>query len=228
MGWLVEKNRRLSPVKPAGSSGLADMDTPTKKRHDIGYLCENLESWVTELNKPKNFGGSEFTFLPSLAQVRGIEAIPNPNLSLTGPFTMNYNRHGLKWRSDVRTCGHIDKGVAWTNVVIHLPNDGFFYVEESLLPVVASNRRNERHMNTCSEGWAYLDQQIWPKLAPFEDFARDWFGYGPSKKLQRQIMYHDTSNRLDISVRCPELRIGVDFVFEPSYPVPEVPDDFWF
>ena len=83
-------------------------------------------------------------------------------------------------------------------------------------------------MNTCSEGWAYLDKQIWPKLAPFEDFARNWFGYDPSKKLQRQIMYNDTSNRLDISLRCPELHVGIDFVFEPGYPVPDVPEDFWF
>jgi hypothetical protein len=222
--WLAEKTKRLSPIKPAASSSLADMDSPTKKRHDIGYICENLESWVTQLNQPTESGSGGGTVLPSLDQVRAVVGAGD-----TGSIAMNYNRDGLIWRSDVRTCVLRDnKNVLWKNVVIHLPNDGFFYVEESLLPVLATNRRNERHMNTCSEGWAYLDHQLWPKLAPFENFARNWFNYDPSKKLQRQIMYNDTSNRLDISLRCPELHVGIDFVFEPGYPVPDVPEDFWF
>lgn len=116
----------------------------------------------------------------------------------------------------------------WNNLVIHLPNDGFFYVAENLLPVLASNRRNARQMQTCSEGWAYLDETVWPKLDPFEDFARSWYGYDAKKKLQRQILYNDTNNRMDICLRCPETKVGIDFVFEPGYPVPEVPKEFWF
>jgi len=221
--WLAEKTKRLSPIKPAGSSSLADMDSPTKKRHDIGYICENLESWVTQLNQPtvQNSGKVVITILPSLDQVI---ALPGPTVSIA----MNYNRDGLIWRSDVRTCVLLDnKNVLWKNVVIHLPNDGFFYVEESLLPVLATNCDNDRHRNSCFKGWAYLDSEIWPKLARFENFARDWFGYDSSKKLQRQIMYNDNANRLDMSFRCPELYVGIDFVFEPGYPVPDVPAKFW-
>ena len=217
--WKKEKARRLSLIKKPASS-LADMDSPTKKRHGIGYLCENLESWVTQLNQPTVHapGQAVITILPSLDQV----------LALSGPtvsIAMQYNRDGLTWRSDVRTCVLQDKkNVQWTNVVIHLPNDGFFYVEESL----ATNCDNDRHRNSCFEGWAYLDSEIWPKLARFENFARDWFGYDSSKKLQRQIMYNDIANRLDVSFRCPEFYVGIDFVFEPGYPVPEVPENFWF
>lgn len=220
--WLAEKTKRLSPITPAGSSSLAAMDSPTKKRHDIGYLCENLESWVTTLNQPtvQAPGSAVITVLPSLDQVI---AIPGPTVSIA----MEYNRDGLIWRSDVRTCVFFRKNVLWKNVVIHLPNDGFFYVEESLLPVLATNRDNDRHRNSCFGGWAYLKTEIWPKLARFENFARDWFGYHSSKKLERQIMYNDIANRLDISFRCPELYVGIDFVFEPGYPVPEVPESFW-
>jgi hypothetical protein len=103
-----------------------------------------------------------------------------------------------------------------------------FSVAENLLPVLASNRRNARRMQTCSEGWAYLDQTVWPKLDPFEDFARSWYGFDAKKKLQRQIFYNDTNNRMDICLRCPETKVGIDFVFEPGYPVPEVPKEFWF
>ena len=70
--WLVEKTKRLSPIKPAGSSSLADMDSPTRKRHDIGYICENLESWVSQLNQPTESGSGGGTVLPSVAQVRAV------------------------------------------------------------------------------------------------------------------------------------------------------------
>ena len=222
--WLAEKTKRLSPIKPAGASSLEDMDSPTKKRHDIGYICDNLHSLGTQLNQPTESGSGGCAMLPSVDQVR---AIVGPGD--TGSIAMNYARDGLTWRSDIRTCVLRDnKNVLWKNVVIHFPNDGFFYVDEGLLPVIATNRRNERHLNTCSEGWVYLDQHVWTKLVPFEDFARKWFGYDPSKKLQRQIEYNDTSNRMGISIRCPQLHVGIDFVFEPGYPVPDVSEDFWF
>lgn len=63
---------------------------------------------------------------------------------------------------------------------------------------------------------------------PFEKFAPEWFGYDDTKKLQRQIMYNDASNHMDVSLRCPETTVFIDFVFEPGYPVPEVAEDFWF
>lgn len=106
--------------------------------------------------------------------------------------------------------------------MVHLLNDGFFYVTESLQPVLASNRRNELHLKTCS------DQQVWPRLTAFDAFAREWFGYDESRELRRQIMYQDGENRMDIYLLCPESNVSVDFVFEPGFPVPDVPEDFWF
>jgi hypothetical protein len=214
--WRSEKERKCSPVKPATT--LEDMDTPTKKRHDVGCISENFQSFVERLNMEGGMDG-----FPSFEEVQAAK-------QGTVPLSIDYTRDGLIWRSDVRVCFFKDHKTApnWKNLVVHLPNDGFFYVAESLLPVLAVNKRNVLHLNTCSEGWAYLDKCLWPKLKPFEQFARDWFGYDETNKLQRQIMYNDASNRMDISLRCPKTKVGFDFVFEPGFPVPEVSDDFWF
>jgi hypothetical protein len=135
--WLAEKTKRLSSIKPAAASSLADMDSPTKKRHDIGYICGNLHSWVTHLNQPTESGSGGGTILPSVDQVRAIVEHGD-----TGCIAMNYDHNGLIWRSDIRTCVLRDnKNVLWKNVVIHLPNDGFFSVDEKafsqFLPQIA-------------------------------------------------------------------------------------------
>jgi hypothetical protein len=207
--WMREKDRKLSPVKPAES--LNDMDSPTKKRHAIGYISEILQSWQTVYALAPNFPSFQLVLAATVS---------------TAASFIDFERDGLKWRSDYRICQLTDTQGVWNNLVIHLPNDGFFYVAENLLPVLAS--RNARDMQTCSEGWAYLEQTVWPELDPFEDFARAWYGYDAEKKLQRHILYNDTSNRMDICLRCPETKVGIDFVFEPGYPVPDVPEDFWF
>jgi hypothetical protein len=217
--WRKDPSKKLSPIKPASEQNLADMDTPTKERHDIGYLCSNLESW-----KLRIVGQS---ILPTF------DAVKQAKVS-TVAEEVEYDRDGLVWRSDyqihIRRQSQARGQCEVRRLVLHLPNDGFFYVAESLLPVLVSNRRNERHLKTCSEGWAYLDQNVWPKLAAFEQFARDWFGYDNdnSKKLRRLIMYNDLNNRMDICLLCPDTNVSVDFVFEPGYPVPEVPEDLWF
>ena len=220
--------RKLSPVKPASS--LEDMDTPTNKRHDISHISENFMSWTAHVQRE----GFPTQLLPSFRAVEA--ATKNAHIC-----AIEYSRDGRQWRSDIGVCLYVDsRGVTQKNFVVHLPNDGFsnvdesllpnddfFYVDESLLPVLATNNSNPKHMNTCSEGWAYLHQDLWQKLTPFEKFARQWFGYDGTKKLQRQIMYNGVRNRMDISLRCPQTKVGVDFVFEPGYPVPEVPEDFW-
>jgi hypothetical protein len=203
--WLLEKSRNLSPVKPATTCSL----------DDIEHISENLESWTKRLSEHGNP-------IPSFAQVQAATA---PTVATS----LDYDRDDLIWRSDFRICISYDnKKNVYNNLVINLPNDGFFYVNESLLPVLAVDRRNKRHMNTCSEGWAYLDHSVWPKLERFEQFAREWYGYDDTKKLQRQILYNDTSNRMDISLHCPATSVSIDFVFEPGYPVPVVPEEFWF
>ena len=113
------------------------MDSPTKKRHDIRYVSEILRSWQTVYALSPNF--------PSFQHVLAA------TVSTAASF-IDFERDGLKWRSDYRICQLTDTQGVWNNLVIHLPNDGFFCVAESLLPVLASNRRNARHMQTCREG----------------------------------------------------------------------------
>ena len=132
--WLAHKSKQLSPVKPATS--LDDMDSPTKKRHDISYICENFLDWSNRVNRE----GCPI-MLPTLQEVQ--EATEG-----TAPLPIDYSRNGLIWRSDIRVCLLVDhKDVLWKNLVVHLPNDGFFYVDEALLPVLAKDKRNARHMN---------------------------------------------------------------------------------
>ena len=218
--WLADKNKqRLSPVKPPAASLNDTMDAPSTKRHDISDIGENFLDWSNRVNRE----GCPIA-LPTLPEVQ--EATNG-----TVPLSIDYVRDGLIWRSDIRVCLLVDdKDVLWKSLVVHLPNDGFFYVDEALLPMLAKDKRNPRHMNTCSEGWAYLDKCLWPKLILFEEFARNWFGYDgdDNKKLQRQILYNDVNNRMDICLRCPHTKVGLDISFEPGYPVPEVPEDFWF
>lgn len=210
--WKREKENRLSPVKPAAS--LDYMDSPTKKRHDIGYISENLESWTTRL---ADMGDPTNTF----AQVQAAT-------TSTGPTAVNYKRDGLEWRSDFRIFVVYDgKGTSKKSLTLHLPNDGFFYVAESLLPVLASGRVNDKDPDH-RDGWAFLDQCLWPKLEHFEKYARKWFGYDEEKKLRRQVVYNDSANRMDISLLCPDTNVSIDFVFEPGFPATEVPDNFWF
>ena len=135
--------QKLRVFDPATAVNLVDMDTPTKKRHQIAYIAENQQSWITRLERGNP--------LPAFAVVRTATAA-------TVPIPVDYDRDGLTWRSDFRICISYDNNaVQWKRLVLHFPNDGFFYVDEKLLPVLASNRRNEKHMGTCSNG-LYLEQ----------------------------------------------------------------------
>ena len=51
--WKREKDRKLSPVKTAES--LSDMDSPTKKRHDIRHISQIRQSWQTGYALSPNF-----------------------------------------------------------------------------------------------------------------------------------------------------------------------------
>ena len=163
------------------------MDTPTKERHDVGYLSKILESWKS---------------VPKAKFPSSVEKVSNADYP-TMPIEVQFERDGLKWRSDYRICILEDCRGSWANLFIHLPNDGFFYVEESLLDVLKSDCPNIRHENACREGWAYLEASVWPKLKDFETFACTWYGYDDNAKLEHQILYNDARNRLDIACTAP-------------------------
>ena len=215
--WLRDKTTKAQSVVPANAESLRQMDSPTKERHDIGYISNNFAAWKLRLN------AEEAPILPSFDEVKNATTD-------TKRQELRYEKDGLVWRSDyfVRVIRGKKPRVLIRRLVLHFPNDGFFYVEESLLPILASGHNNERHLEDAAGGWAYLDKEVWTKLTAFEEFARDWFGYGREKKLQRQILYNDEQNRMDICMRCPETSVSIEFSFEPGFPVPEVPDEFWF
>ena len=185
MEWRQDPSKKLSTIKPATRQNLEDMDTPTKQRHDIGYISSNLASWNSRVDG-KNL-------VPTFETVKAATAT-------TVAEEVEYNRGGLVWRSDyhIRIRCMADDTMM-RKLVIHLPNDGFFYVDERILPVLVSDRRNDRHLTTCAEGWAFLDAVIWPKLAPFENWARQWFGYRESQTLRRQVLYIERKQGLFFS-----------------------------
>jgi hypothetical protein len=85
--WLADKNKRVSPVKPAAS--LDDMDPPTKRRHDISYICESFLDWSNLVNRE----GCPI-MLPTLQKVQ--EATEG-----SVPLPIDYDRDGLIWLSDI-------------------------------------------------------------------------------------------------------------------------------
>jgi hypothetical protein len=130
--WMKDPSKRSSTVQPAYADGVSIMDTPTKERHEIGYLEKNFKAWQTallSLNDPH---------LPTLSEVLGAGR----------SFTLgelDYKKDGLKWRSDcfVRIIKQSDQ-LHERRLIIHLPNDGYFYVSEDLLPVMMKDQANGR------------------------------------------------------------------------------------
>jgi hypothetical protein len=213
--WLRDQNTKARPAVPATAENLSQMDTPTKERHDIGYITINFEAWKRRLLAEGE------AILPSFDEVK--IALAN-----TLGSALEYQKDGLKWRSDyfVKVIRCKNPGETSRRLVLHFPNDGYFYVHESLLPVLSNQRVNERHLNTAAKGWVFLDANVWTKLTALETFAREWFGYDTDKKLQRQILYNDSKNRMDICIRCPETLVSIEYSFEPGFPVLDVPEEF--
>lgn len=153
---------------------LSDIACGFLERHGYAYE-EAAQHWpffnrgMLCMLSPPNF--------PSFQQVRASTAS-------TAASLIDFERDGLKWRSDYRICQLTDSQGVWNNLVIRLRNDVFFYVAENLLPVLASNRRNSRHLQTCSEGWAYIPGAHYlAEVELFEDFASAWYGYDAEKKV---------------------------------------------
>jgi hypothetical protein len=144
------------------------------------------------------------------------------------PRVVEYEHDNFAWRSDYRIIvknelkGKKKKGLKKLKKIlsIHLPNDGKQYSREEVLDVKTSGLMNDRHHNSCRDGWACLNLDVeWPKLKPFEDWAQKWFGYTNGEKLRRNILYHAPKNRIDISLLCDKTNVAVEFSFEPGIPL---------
>jgi hypothetical protein len=212
-----DHSHRAQPHIPSTALAMMDMDDDMRTRHQIGYVSENLKSWA------------------SAFETSGLE-LPKPGEKSPNPTVLRYGHDGVKWRSDWRVIVEYDtsaKGdpIVEHRLVIHLPNDGFFYVEESVESVLKIKKTaivNDRHEQR--NGWALVDPEAWGELAPFEEFARQWFGYTDGEKLRRMILYNATSNRLDICLQCaknPKKLNGIEFSLEPGFPLTPIPENFW-
>jgi hypothetical protein len=76
--WLRDRSDKLHPAVSVTAQNLEDMDTPTKQRHDISFISQNLESWKWRLEEKGNP-------LPPFSQVRAAT-------DLVGPFPLDYER----------------------------------------------------------------------------------------------------------------------------------------
>jgi hypothetical protein len=129
----------------------------------------------------------------------------------------------LKWECEYSVeIQQSKKGNRRKTLVIHLPNDGYFYIngvqmEEFLRgKVKQADIPNSRHKKNCPEGWSVLDKNVWKKVAPFEEFMVYWFGDEncQPEHMKRSIMYYADANRVDICLRHKDRHVGVEFSFE--------------
>lgn len=117
-------------------------------------------------------------------------------------------------------------------LVIHLPNDGYFYIngtemEKFLGKVDKRDVLNGRRRNTCYDGWKKLNKQVWGQLSPFKSFMLNWFGANVDEnRIEHAILYHSDANRVDLCMRHMDDHIGIEFSFEHSYPL-GLEDDYW-
>jgi hypothetical protein len=74
----------------------------------------------------------------------------------------------MLWRSDWRVLVPrkvVDKSLTVEHrLVIRLPNDGFFFVEESVLNIKKSPVKNDPHGQR--DGWALANPEAWENLDP--------------------------------------------------------------
>jgi hypothetical protein len=131
---------------------------------------------------------------------------------------------GLTWSCEYFVKTWLSKnGDLMKIVTINLSNDVFFYVNEDTVNEVVgeiktNGQKNDRHKNTCYEGWAVLEKTIWNKLKPFETFMAKWRGDDNNQhRVEKTVIYHSDANRVDICMRMDH--ISIEFSFEHSFPV---------
>jgi len=215
---LWEKDPQLCRQPPFSTNTIDEFTAEViQERFDISHLSVNLASWeerLPSLQRPL------FTFAETKSMV---EDSPKRRFE--------YDLDGLTWSSEVFVkTWESRSGYLMKTLVIHLPNDGFFYVNEAAVSNIVGEikkdgQKNNRHKNTCYEGWTVLEKTIWDRLKPFETFMAKWCGEEYDQdRLEKTALYHSAANRVDICMRMDH--IGVEFSFKHSFPV-ALEDDFW-
>jgi hypothetical protein len=196
-----------------------DVPAEFERRFDISHLNHNLAAWQARL--------------PQLSAPLYSYADVSVMVEQSPSRVFEYFLDELKWECEysvkVRESAN---GNTRKTLVIHLPNDGYFYIngvqmEEFLGKVKKANVPNNRHRNPCHQGWSLLEKNVWEKIRPFDTFMVSWFGenYTP-ERMEKTIMYHADANRVDICLRHMDRHVGIEFSFEHSYPV-ALDDDWW-
>jgi len=190
-------------------------------RFSISHINENFKAWHAKLPSVSNFYSSDVVRAMTSAQ------------SNSSPFKFAYELDDLIWECEfsVKTRQMLS-GVTQKTLVVHMPNDGYFYIngtemEKFLGKVDKTGMLNARHRNTCYDGWKKLNKQVWEQLTPFKEFMLGWFGVDTDEnRIEHAVLYHSDVNRVDLCMRHMDEHIGIEFSFEHSYPL-GLEDDYW-
>jgi len=215
-----KKDPQLCP-QPRVSTNTIDDSTPEviQERFDISHLSVHLAAWEKQLPSAQSVQPF-FSFSDVKAMTEN-----------SAKRTFQYEMDGLTWSCEYFVKTWFSKaGNLMKILIVHLPNDGFFYVNEDAVKefvgqIKKKGQKNNRHKNTCFEDWVVLEKTIWNKLQPFETFMAQWCGedYDPHR-VEKSVLYHSGANRVDICLRMDH--ISIEFSFEHSFPV-ALEDDFW-
>lgn len=205
--------------QPRVSTNTIDDTTPEaiQERFDISHLSVHLAAWEKQLpNAVQPF----FSFSDVKAMTEN-----------SAKRTFEYEFDEFTWSCEYFVKTWLSQtGNLMKILIIHLPNDGFFFVNEDAVnefvgEIKKKGQKNNRHKNTCWEDWAVLEKTIWNKLAPFETFMAKWCGDDYDQhRVEKTALYHSAANRVDICMRMDH--ISIEFSFEHSFPV-ALEDDFW-
>ena len=219
MQW--KKDPQLCPQQPRDSTTtIEDTITPEviQERFDISHLSVHLAAWEKQL---PNDVQPIFSFSDVKAMTEN-----------SAKRTFQYELDGLTWSCEYFVKTWVSKAGNLMKVLsIHLPNEGFFYVNEASVDEFVGKtkkkgQKNSRHKNTCYEDWAVIEKTIWNKLKPFETFMAKWCGDDyDQRRVEKTVLYHSGSaSRVDICMRMDH--ISIEFSFEHCFPV-ALEDDFW-
>jgi hypothetical protein len=115
-------------------------------RFDISHLNENFAAWNTALSVSNFYSSDE------------VRAMTNAQAN-SSSFKFAYELDDLVWECEFSVNAFLTRsGALRKTLVIHLLNDGYFYIngvemEKYLGKVDKESVLNSRHRNTCYDGW---------------------------------------------------------------------------
>ena len=204
------ENQNVPPPPPNDLPAGEDNNYRVERR-DLSYLNYILASWQRGVVQV-GASNPERAF-PTYSQVAAMNAPTH--------IFIPYEHAGVKWRSSYR----VKIEGATSKLIVHLANDGFLYFNPA--DVEIDTVGNDRHKKTCPSGWKVFKQGavadgVKTKLADFKAFAVAWFG---TDAIRQSVLYNPTGWRIDICFQHKDTNVGLEFSFEPDWPVPA--EDYW-